>query len=103
MAGINVIITIVVYIYIENSYLYKCVIVIAYIICTDTQENADRATKMVTVQYSSQTKPLLTIADAIKANSIYGYPGEANVLNVGDANGAFATYSSYMAILCVVN
>ena len=44
---------------------------------------------MVTVQYSSQAKPLLTIADAIKANSIYDYPGEANVLNVGDANGMF--------------
>ena len=46
---------------------------------------------MVTVQYSSQTKPLLTIADAIEANSIYEYPGEANILNVGDANGTFAT------------
>ena len=52
---------------------------------------------MVTVQYSSQTKPLLTIDDAIKANSVYPYPGDANVLNVGDANGVFA--SSYMPIL----
>ena len=58
-------------------------------IVLDTQENADRAAKMVTVQYSSQTKPLLTIADAIKANSIYPYPGDVNVLNVGDANGVF--------------
>ena len=60
-----------------------------FVVLPDTQENADRAAKMVTVQYSSQTKPLLTIADAIKANSIYGYPGEANILNVGDANGVF--------------
>ena len=44
---------------------------------------------MVTVQYSSQTKPLLTIADAIKANSIYDYPNATNILNVGDANGVF--------------
>ena len=58
-------------------------------IVLDTQENADRAAKMVTVQCSSQTKPLLTIADAIKANSIYPYPGDVNVLNVGDANGVF--------------
>ena len=60
-----------------------------FVVLSDTQENADRAAKMVTVQYSSQTKPLLTIADAIKANSIYPYPGEANILNVGDANGVF--------------
>ena len=70
---------------------------IIFFICIDTQENADRAAKMVTVQYSSQTKPLLTIDDAIKANSMYPYPGDANVLNVGDANGVFA--SSYMSIL----
>ena len=42
---------------------------------------------MVTVQYSSETKPILTIADAIKADSLYPYPGEGNVLMVGDANG----------------
>ena len=67
-----------------NTYSYVFIVL-------DTQENADRAAKMVTVQYSSQTKPLLTIADAIKANSIYPYPGDVNVLNVGDANGVFAT------------
>ena len=56
---------------------------------TDTQEHADRAAKMVTVQYSSESKPLLTIEDAIKANSFYPYPENANILNVGDANGEF--------------
>ena len=67
----------------------QCSVNIHVFIVVDTQENADRAAKMVTVQYSSQTKPLLTIDDAIKANSIYPYPGDANVLNVGDANGVF--------------
>ena len=67
-----------------NTYSYVFIVL-------DTQENADRAAKMVTVQYSSQTKPLLTIADAIKADSIYPYPGDVNVLNVGDANGVFVT------------
>ena len=56
---------------------------------TDTQENADRAAKMVTVQYSSKSKPLLTIDDAIKANSFYPCPGESDILKVGDANGMF--------------
>ena len=56
---------------------------------SDTQENADHAAKRVTVQYSSQAKPLLTIADAIEAGSIYDYPVEANALIVGDANGVF--------------
>ena len=58
----------------------------------DTQENADRAAKMVTVQYSSESKPILTIADAIKADSLYPYPGEGNVLMVGDANGVLIMY-----------
>ena len=44
---------------------------------------------MVTVQYSSQSKPLLTIDDAIKANSFYSCPGESHILKVGDANGMF--------------
>ena len=74
---------------ITNTILCYVLYVCMYI-CIDTQENADRAAKMVTVQYSSQTKPLLTIADAIKANSIYDYPGAANVLNVGDAKGVFS-------------
>ena len=58
----------------------------------DTQENADRAAKMVTVQYSSQSKPLLTIDDAIKANSTYPYPGENDILKVGDANGTICMF-----------
>ena len=62
--------------------------------CTDTQENADRAAKMVTVQYSSESKPLLTIEDAIEANSFYPYPGDSNVLNVGNANGVFTVAAS---------
>ena len=49
---------------------------------------------MVIVQYSSQSKPLLTIDDAIKANSTYPYPGEANVVVVGDANGMFMKCAS---------
>ena len=56
--------------------------------------NADRAAKMVTVQYSSESKPILTIADAIKANSFYPYPGEGNVMIVGDANGTLIQYAS---------
>ena len=70
------------------------------LILSDTQENADRAAKMVTVQYSSQTKPLLTIADAIKANSLYDYPGEFSALKVGDANGVFILSISFFKV-CV--
>ena len=56
--------------------------------------NADLAAKMVAVQYSSESKPILTIADAIKANSFYPYPGEGNVMIVGDANGTLIQYAS---------
>jgi len=53
----------------------------------DTQANADRAAKMVKIQYKSKGKPILTIADAIKNNSFYDFPGEANAIVVGDAKG----------------
>ena len=76
-----------------NSIL-KIVLFVIFItkILLDTQENADRAAKMVNVQHSSETKPILTIADAIKADSLYPYPGEGNVLMVGDANGVLIMY-----------
>ena len=70
-----------------------CCFIGCWNILLDTQENADRAAKMVAVQYSSEDKPLLTIADAIKANSYYPYPGEGNVLTVGDANGTYKIMS----------
>ena len=72
------------------QYSYVSIMLYMYV-CTDTQENADRAAKMVTVQYSSQSKPLLTIEDGIEANSFYSYPGDSNILNVGNANGMFTT------------
>ena len=53
----------------------------------DTQTNADRAAKMVKIQYKSKGKPILTVADALQANSTYEYPGEGNILMAGDAKG----------------
>ena len=55
--------------------------------CIDTQANADRAAKMVKIQYTSKGKPILTIADAIKNNSFYDFPGKDSILTVGNANG----------------
>jgi len=53
---------------------------------------------MVKIQYKSKGKPILTIADAIKNNSFYDYPGEANAIVVGDAKGcyAFMFFSQYI-------
>ena len=60
---------------------------------------------MVAVQYSSESKPILTIADAIKANSFYPYPGEGNVMIVGDANGELIQYyvnkTNTIIIFCI--
>ena len=53
----------------------------------DTQANASHAAKLVKIQYSSKGKPILTIADALEANSVYDYPGEGNILMAGDAKG----------------
>ncbi|XP_065883616.1 xanthine dehydrogenase-like isoform X2 [Dysidea avara] len=60
------------------------------IIVADTQANADRAAKMVKIQYTSKGKPILTVADAIQNNSFYDFPGEAQILTVGDAKGAIS-------------
>jgi len=57
----------------------------------DTQANADRAAKMVKIQYKSKGKPILTIADALQANSAFAYPGEGNILIAGDAKGVLTT------------
>ena len=64
----------------------------------DTQANADRAAKMVKIQYKSLGKPILTIADALKAKSAYEYPGEGNVVVSGDAKGIL-TLSTKQQIL----
>jgi len=53
----------------------------------DTQANADRAAKMVKIQYKSKGKPILTIADAIQNNSFYDFPGKESILTVGNAKG----------------
>ncbi|XP_065894835.1 uncharacterized protein [Dysidea avara] len=58
------------------------------IIVADTQANASHAAKLVKIQYSSKGKPILTIADALEANSVYDYPGEGNILMAGDAKDA---------------
>ena len=47
------------------------------------------------VTYESQGKPLLTIADAIEAESFFKHPG-AKVLQVGDAKGKKGSYMSYV-------
>jgi len=56
---------------------------------------------MVNIQYKSKGKPILTIADAIKDNSFYDFPGEANAIVVGDAKGcyAFMFFSQYILIM----
>ena len=54
---------------------------------------------MVAVQYSSQSKPLLTIDDAIKADSYYSFPGKLAILKVGNANGMF-TVAARVMIAC---
>jgi len=59
----------------------------------DTQANADCAAKMVKIQYKSKGKPILTIADAIRNNSFYDFPGEANAIIVGDAKGFLLLFS----------
>jgi len=51
---------------------------------------------MVKIQYKSKGKPILTIADALQANTTYEYPGEGNVLMAGDAKGV------YIILCCVV-
>jgi len=57
------------------------------LVCLDTQANADRAAKLVKIQYSSKGKPIMTISEALQANSVHNYPGEGNVLISGDAKG----------------
>lgn len=51
----------------------------------DTQEHADQMAKAVNIKYEIQGKPILTISDAIKANSFYD-TGETAV-KIGDAEG----------------
>ena len=45
---------------------------------------------MVKIQYTSKGKPILTVADAIQNNSFYDFPGEAQILTVGDAKGVLS-------------
>ena len=51
---------------------------------TDTQENADRIAQAVTVEYDSLGPPLVTVEDAIKANS-YVENVKPSEVRVGDA------------------
>ena len=62
----------------------------------DTQANADRAAKMVKIQYKSKGKPILTISEAIQNNSFYDFPGKESILTVGNAHGLCV----HVCVLC---
>ena len=57
------------------------------LVVADTQEHANRMAQAVDVSYESVGAPLLTIKDAIAANSFYDSPGEQDVVKIGDAEG----------------
>ena len=52
----------------------------------DTQEHANQMAKAVNVKYESSGKPILTIQEAIAANSFF--PGTDKPVNIGDADGS---------------
>lgn len=63
--------------------------VVAMVIA-DTQEHANQMAQAVTVKYQSMGKLILTIKDAIAANSFYDEPGTDGILKIGDANDAIS-------------
>jgi xanthine dehydrogenase molybdopterin-binding subunit B len=58
------------------------------LIIADTQRHADEAAKQVVVTYSNVQKPLLSIEDAIGANSFF--KPDFQPINQGDVNQGFA-------------
>ncbi len=73
------------------------------LIVAEDQLLADMGSRLVSVTYGTAGTPLLTIDDAIAANSFYtNVPGANWPINVGDVNKAFANSdvvfqgSSYM-------
>ena len=59
------------------------------LVVADTFEQATTAAKAVIITYKNQAKPILTIFDAIEANSFY--PKPCPDFNFGDANTAIKT------------
>ena len=58
-------------------------------VIADTQEHANQMAKAVSVKYGdSSGKPILTIEDAIKANSFY--PSSESPVRIGDADGKYS-------------
>ena len=54
-------------------------------VIADTQEHADKMAKAVNIKYESLGTPILSIQDAMKANSFL--PSNANIVTIGDATG----------------
>ena len=63
-----------------NLHVYMCALA-----CTDTQEYANAIARSVTVNYQNVKKPILTIQDAIAAQSFFPSPGPPIVQ--GNAKG----------------
>ena len=53
----------------------------------DTQTHADAAALAVTAKYSQEKKPILTIKDAIAANSLYPHTAPPLISGEGDPVG----------------
>ena len=62
----------------------------AALVLADTQEYANAIARAVVVGYEDVRKPILTIQDAIAAQSFYPFPSPQQVLSVGDAPAAIA-------------
>ena len=65
---------------------------------TDTQEYANAIARAVVVGYEDVRKPILTIQDAIAAQSFYPFPSPQQVLSVGDAPGKDEVHKSWLSI-----
>ncbi len=53
-------------------------------VIADTQEHADKMAKAVNIKYESLGKPILSIQDAMKANSFHP---STNIVSIGNADG----------------
>ena len=70
---------------IVHAYVRKCIYVCVCVLTTETQALADEAVQKVVVKYKDVKPPILTIEQALEANSVL--PCFIPAVNVGSPEG----------------